>query len=102
MTETVKELQKTIDLENISRARCYRRFSRLTKYIKSLTEEQRLEFMNACIRVEVEKLRSKQKNDEAIRGRKTVEELQRERGLERLEEIRLMKEYEGALVDPWE
>jgi len=95
MSETIKEAQIRIDLENIARNRCYRRFSRI-KFV-TLTEEQRKEFMVNCIRAEVEKLRDKQKNNEAIEGRKTIEQIQRERGLERLAEIKMFKEYDEAL-----
>lgn len=89
MTEIVKELQKTIDLENISRARCYRRFSRI-KFVE-LTEEQRKTFMKNCINYEVERLKTIEKDKEAVKRRKSPEELFRDPRL-----------TDEALKDPWE
>lgn len=100
MTESIREAQKRIDLENKARNICYRRFSRATKYLPDLPEEYRKLFMARCIAEIVSKLRDKEKNDLAIEGRKTFEQLQKERNLERLEEIKMFKEYDEALK--WE
>lgn len=99
LNETDKELQETINLENIARSRCYRRWSRI-KYVE-LSESQRKSFMENCMRVEVQKLRDKQKNDLAIEGRRSFEEMQKERNRERLKEIREFREMDESLSGMW-
>ncbi len=57
--------------------------------------------MENCMRVEVQKLRDKQKNDLAIEGRRSFEEMQKERNRERLKEIREFREMDESLSGMW-
>lgn len=100
MAETVKEAQKRIDLENRARNICYRRFSRI-RFVK-LSESQRKEFMANCVRFEYDKALEREKQEVLRLSRRDPEEQIRQRGLERLEEIRLMKEYDEGLKNPWQ
>lgn len=89
MTETDKEAQRTIEIENRARARCYRRYSRLTKYV-DLPEEYRRQFMFKCLQIEVERLKTALKDKEAVKARQKPEELFRDPKL-----------TDQALRDPW-
>lgn len=99
MPESTKEAQIRIDLENIARNRCYRRFSRI-KFV-TLTEEQRKIYMKNCIIYEVEMAKNAELERQKINARKDPEEEIRERNRERLAQIKEFKNYEESLGDPW-
>ena len=94
----MSETDKEIAIGNNALRICYKKYSRATKYLPNLPEKYRIEFMKACQAEQLFKLRKKEK--ERVKSR-TIEQ-QQERGIERLERIKLEKEMNESLGDPWE
>ena len=88
LTETERDIQRS----NHSLRICYKKFSRLSRYLPDLPEQYRIEFMRRCRIEQLEILKSKEKEREKLR-------VKARKPPELFRDARLTDQ---ALKDPWE